>query len=48
MKILLTVLIAAMLSGCLAKHSRILNEGEKTLVSDDVHVTWSGFHGHPS
>ena len=36
MKILITLLTAALLCGCLAKHSRMLNEGEKTLVSADV------------
>jgi len=38
MKTLLIILIAAMLCGCVAKHKRILNESEKTLVSDDVHA----------
>jgi len=36
MKILLAILIATLLCGCLAKHKRILNEGEQTIVSDDV------------
>ena len=38
MKTLLTILIAITLCGCVAKHKRILNDGEKTLVSDAVHA----------
>ena len=36
MKLIILLLIALTLGACVAKHSRILNEGEKTFVSNDV------------